>query len=165
MANHSYIDIEPGITSSEAHELICSVVQSFWGDRVRVDQSPDNPRSWIVVVPDSAASRHSKMFEGEDFGFCIWLSRNNMLEFRHPLNNWEWWAQNKVEQQLAFELAKTRKVVWTDDSTDGPQKFDPNECRDTYRQYITRKFKEPYSEDDLAWFDNLLKRAPEGFRD
>lgn len=169
MANHSYIDIQPSISVSEAEELLRRIVRDFWGDRMKVE-AQTNPREWIVSAPGTALPKEtagrSLMAPLEDYGFILWLHKDGtMLEFRHPINNWEWWAQNKVEQQLAFELAKIRKVVSTDDGSSGPQKIDPQGCKDTYRQYITRKFKEPYSEDDLAWFEKLLSRAPEGFRD
>lgn len=100
---------------------------------------------------------------GEDFGFVVWYHTDRGLwEFRHPPNGWERWAQDKVQQTIAHRMGI---LTYRDDGSGEPLKVDPQELRDTYRQYITRKFTQPYKAKDVKWFEQCMAHAPEGFRE
>jgi hypothetical protein len=168
MANHSYVELNRAMASfEEADQLIKSVVRDIWGERLQVEYRPgwsEHEHTWLILIPGSQASaQQAKVYmtaPGEPFGFTAYLSKKlDCWEFRHPFVHWEHWAQDLVQHTIA----KTLGVKTLDN--DGPTKVNPDELRKTYRAYITRNFQEPYTAEDQAWFDNLLARAPEGFRE
>lgn len=168
MANHSYVD-GPKLKKSDALQTLESAVKSVLGDRLEVVELSDTTKDvhWVVQLPNSAiedkAEAGSKLLApGEAYGFLVQYHCDGMWEFRHPFNQWEHWAQNKIQNVIAQVLGVT---TYRDDSTDEPIKVDPSELKDSFRAFITRNFKAPYSESDQAWFDKLLGYAPEGFRD
>jgi hypothetical protein len=171
MANHSYVQSDRKISVEEAERLLRKIVNAAWGDRVVVEEyTPEHlveagRRSYRVFIPgteiqgEKAAWKYMKA-SNEPFGFLVWFHpKTATWEFRHPPNNWEWWAQDKVQHAIAEALdVKTLE-------NDGPTKVDTSVHKATYLQHITRNFKQPYKEDDRKWFDRLLATAPEGFRE
>jgi hypothetical protein len=172
MANHSRVHLKRKITVEEAERLLRKTVNAVLGPTVVVESyepelgTDPGRRSWHVFIPGSeqnedAAWRLMKAPE-DPFGFLVWFHPKGCWEFRHPSNNWEWWAQDKIQHEIARALdVKT----YQDDGSGKPQKVDPEARKSTYRQYITRNFKEPLSAEDQEWIDSLMNRAPEGFRE
>ncbi len=168
MANHSYIKLDRKITVEEAERLLRKIVNASWGDRVVVEEYEDKAergrRSWHVFAPGTElhedVALNCNKAPDDPFGFTVWFYPNKALwEFRHPSNLWEWWAQDKVQHQIAQALGmKTLE-------NDGLTKVDTSTHKDTYRQHITRNYKPPFTADDQKWFDRLMTQVPEGFRE
>jgi hypothetical protein len=173
MANHSYVTTPSPLTGEAAEQLLQDVVRHLWDSRlvvksyVGVDTTPGR-LSWEVYLPNSGMTDdHRAMVYGkapdDDFGFMVWYNTlNGLWEFRHPHNSWERWAQDKVQHTIARRMGVS---TYVDDGTSKPLKVDPDELRDTFRQYVVRNFKEPYKAADLEWFKRCLSYAPEGFRE
>lgn len=172
MANHSRVTLKRKISVEEAERLLRKTVNAVLGPKVLVESyepekgAESGRRSWHVYIPGSeqkedAALRYMKAAD-DPFGFMVWFHPKGCWEFRHPPNNWEWWAQDKIQHEIARALdIKT----YQDDGSDKPQKVDPEARKSTYRQYITRNFRTPLSAKDQEWINGLLATAPEGFRD
>jgi hypothetical protein len=171
MANHSYVHLSRKITVEEAERLLRRLVNAIWGPKMLVqpytEATEKERRSWWVHLPGSELNEDEALKfmkpPSEPFGFLVWFHPSKSYwEFRHPMNNWEWWAQDKLQQEIARALGVK---TYTDDGTATPQKVDPDALKNSYREYITRNFKQPYTPEDQRWFDSLLARAPEGFRE
>ncbi len=173
MANHSYVKLPTKITGEAAEQLLQDVVRDLWGGRLVVksyvgpDSTPDR-LSWDVYLPNSGTPDEARaMVLGkapeDDYGFSAWYhTQDASWEFRHPFNHWERWAQDKVQHTIARRMGVEN---YSDDGTSKPLKVDPDELRDTYRQYVIRNFKEPYRAEDLEGFERHTSSAPEGFRE
>lgn len=166
MANHSYVHLDRKISVEDADRLLRKVVNAAWGDRAVVEEcAPEHGRrSWRVFLPgtelhEDVAMTYNKAPD-DPFGFEVWyLLAKATWEFRHPSNMWEWWAQDKVQHEIAQALGI--KML----ENDGLTRVDTSVHKTTYRQHITRNFKPPYTAEDQRWFDKLLAIAPEGFRE
>lgn len=172
MANHSYVEMPTKLTGEAAEQLLRSVVHDLWDGRLIIQSHEGAGNSsrcliWTVYLPNSGIPDDSRaMVNGkapeDDYGFEVWYHpQDGSWEFRHPHNSWERWAQDKVQHTIAHRQGVKN---YRDDGTSKPLKVDPEELRQTFRQYVTRNFKEPYKAEDVEWFERCLAHAPEGFR-
>lgn len=130
MANHSYVD-GPKLSKKAALQTLENAVKSVLGDQLEIVELSDTTKCvhWVVHLPNSAiedraaAGRISKA-SGEAYGFLVQYHCDGAWEFRHPYNQWERWAQDKIQQVIAQVLGVT---TYRDDSTDEPIKVDPTE--------------------------------------
>lgn len=164
MANHSYVKSPTPMTGNAAEQLLQAVVQDLWGGRLLVKVIPGSPPdrlSWDVYLPNSSMPDQwamvlweAPLWEASEngYGFLVWYHlQEDSWEFRHPFNSWERWAQDKVQHTIARRM--------------GVETYQDDELRDTFRQYVTRNFKEPYRAEDLEWLERYMASAPKGFRE
>jgi hypothetical protein len=169
MANHSYVD-GPKLKKKIALLTLEHAVKSMWGDRFEVVELSDTPRyvHWVVSLPgsqidDPQEAGRRMMAPGALYGFLVQYHVTGMWEFRHSLNNWEYWAQAKIMHMIAKALDVR---TYRDDATDDPCLVDPYMLKATYRAHLCRNYEgREISADVREFHDRLLATAPEGFRD
>jgi hypothetical protein len=172
MANHSFVHTSK-LSVSEAEGILREHVKFRLGDSFVVSRRQDLEAKyntpiyraiWFVGLPGTgldAATAMSRMKAPDDnYGFIVYLQRGGRaLEFRHPMNAWEWWAQALVQNSIAEALEATM----TDDGDDKEESGDPSQFKRTFREYLYRNFPAPTPSDE-AFLQRQLDLAPEGFR-
>jgi hypothetical protein len=155
-----------------AEALLRSVVESFWGDRLKVTRETQfeddiHVGAWSVILPGTELSnvealKWNKAPE-DPFGFVVYLCSEGLVwEFRHPPNLWEHWAQDKVQHTIAQKFETS-----IDDEGVGEIQADPAGLKDTYFAYMRRNFTnaQMLTDDGQKWFDYVRSQAPKGFQD
>jgi hypothetical protein len=171
MANHSYVTIGEKLKGDEAERVLREVVFSTFDPTLfmvtqREDLEPfwQKARVWWVHIPGSAPGNRK---QPDDYGFLVFYRvRKKMWEFRHPLNGWERWCQEKVK----YLIAQRFKAIILDDADDKVRKANGKEAQEvlqhvTYGGYLSRNLKKPLNEGDRAWVQGLVDvYAPPGHR-
>jgi hypothetical protein len=160
MANYTYIAI------SVVHEdflndlrgAVARTLDSRWEVRIR-----DNEPTFEVYLPDTAVDTLAEankryLAPNEDVGFSVAL-QHDRIAFRHGLNQFERWAQGRVEEELADFYN-----VGVFDATDKtrPPGTRIYRTRQTYFEYLSRNFKRPLSTGDSEYLETFRYQVPEG---
>lgn len=174
MANSSYVTVEGDLSIAVVEAKLKEFVKDSFQDRMVVERRPDweanNPSvyaaMWLIYFPGSAvddeptALRRS-LAPKEPMGFSVFLESNvQRLEFRHPFNCWEHWAQCVISYKLSHFL-RGEVTSDADDKVKKPPFYDI--FGSSFREYLSRNLKKPLSKDDLEFVESFKDYAPEGF--
>ncbi len=159
------------IEENAATKVLKTIAQKVLGLNLRVERVVDWEKSdsslarvWSVYLPGTEIISHREAMQqckapDEPYGFMVFLSKDlKQWEFRHPLNPWERWAQNRVQQLIARHFGLT---TYRDEGTEDPMPVDPEALKTTFKKYLV--FRSGGELPDISKYE--LSTAPKGFRD
>ncbi len=165
MANNSYIEI-PETTVVAFERTLREAVAATLGERWEVtlfSSSLDEGVTYHVILPGTAVSdgRHHQMADGEDWGFPVVLSADQMLIVaRSSPNPFERWASGRCTEELADRLG----CGVTHDATNVilPPGTRLYRVGTTFQDYLSRNCKKPLSPENKAYIERYRDFAPKG---
>ena len=138
MANHGFVTTRRILRFDRVHADLSEIVQRRFKGKMQINgpHEEDGVVMWVMQPCKESIS-------GIVHGFQVWLSTSRKLEFRHPFNDWAFWAQVVVINELG---ARYNGII-SDEGVSEKWKPDP-------KKYPTYK----------SWADARHARCPRWLR-